>query len=219
LDTRFNDGGGKINIGIFVGEVVYDNRMRVVVGSNNPVKVGSVRKVFEEYFSEVEVEGIEVESGVAEQPMSEQETVQGARQRAYGALRLRPEAEFGVGIEGGVTEINPTNPSWTGIRRRGRLFECAWVAVVKKRISGKKEETEEGLGGGLYFELPSKVAEMIRKGGELGPIMQDLLKYDVKRNEGAIGVFSKGKLSRQGAYEQLVKQALIKFVSSEWFVS
>ena len=43
------------------------------------------------------------------------------------------------------------------------------------------------------------------------------MQYDVKRSEGAIGVFSKGKLSRQQAYEQIVTTAVLKFVSPEWF--
>lgn len=185
--------------------------MKIVVGSKNPVKVRAVRKVFESYFPECAVVGEEVESGVSEQPMSELETMQGARMRADAALRQargKPgEVEYGVGIEGGVMEL------------KGKLFECAWVAIIAKN-SKIKDQSEyiEGLGGGLYFELPEKIAKRIRKGEELGPIMVELMQYDVKRSEGAIGVFSKGKLSRQEAYEQLVTQALLKFVSPEWYV-
>jgi len=40
---------------------------------------------------------------------------------------------------------------------------------------------------------------------------------DVKRTDGAIGVLSRGKLSRQMVYEQIVKSALLKFVSSQWW--
>lgn len=185
--------------------------MKIVVGSTNPVKVGAVRAVFEKYFPGCQVVGIKVPSGVGEQPMSEQETVQGARQRAYAALETDQEADYGVGLEGGVTEINATSPSWQGMHKTGKLFECAWVAVVKR------DEAKEGLGGGLYFELPDQVAKRIRAGEELGPIMEELLQYDVKRTDGAIGVFSKGQLGRQGAYEQIVTTALLKFVSPEWF--
>lgn len=192
------------------GETEVRNNMKIVVGSTNPVKVEAVRKVFEEYFEKVEVEGREVKSGVAEQPISELETMQGARMRAYAALEEDPAAMYGVGLEGGVTELDPTNPSWMGVKRHGRLFECAWVGIVRR-------DRVEGMGGGLYFELPPKIAKRIRAGEELGPIMAELLKYDVKRNEGAIGVLSKGKLSRRGAYEHLVKQALLKFVSPEWW--
>lgn len=170
--------------------------MRVGVGSVNPVKVGAVREAFGQYYPDCEVVGGKVESGIAEQPMSEEETVRGATNRALAALEY---GDFGVGLEGGVTEIG------------GVLFECAWCVVVDK--NGKK-----GLGGGLYFELPEKVAKRIRAGGELGPIMNELTGEDnVKERSGAIGIFTKGKLDRKTAYVQLVTSALIKFVSPEWF--
>jgi inosine/xanthosine triphosphatase len=141
------------------------------------------------------VVGVEVASGVLSQPMSEEETRQGALNRAKASLTI---ADFGVGIEGGVQEVGD------------KLFECAWVAVVSAK-------GEVGLGGGLYFELPEKIANRIRAGEELGPIMQELMQYDVKRNDGAIGVLTKGMLTRQGAYEQIVKSAIVRFVSREWF--
>lgn len=185
--------------------------MKVSVGSNNPVKVEAVRHAFRKYWPECEVVGIEVSSGVGSQPMSERETMNGARQRAYKVLELDSEADYGVGIEGGVTELNPTSPNWTGSRGgKGKMFECAWACVVKRG-------GEEGLGGGLYFELPRKIADKIKAGGELGPIMEELMKYDVKRTSGAIGVFTKGQLDRKNAYVQIVLSAMIRHVSPEWF--
>lgn len=185
--------------------------MKVIVGSKNPVKVGAVKEGFGRYFSDLVVVGSEVKSGVGEQPMSEKETMNGARLRAYAALKSDPKADYGVGLEGGVTELNPTSPNWTGMHGgKGKMFECAWVAIVDR-------DGKEGLAGGLYFELPEKIAAKIRVGGELGPIMEKIMKYDVKRSEGAIGVFTKGQLDRKGAYVQIVLSALIKFVSPEWF--
>ena len=197
--------------------------MRIVVGSKNPVKVGAVQEAFAKYYSECEVVGVEVASGVSSQPMSERETMNGARSRAYAALESDKEAEYGVGLEGGVTELDPTSPNWSGMRGgKGRLFECAWVCIVKKsQIPNPpilKLEKNEGLGGGLYFELPTKIAAKIKAGGELGPIMNELSGEDnVKQKMGAIGIFSKGQLDRKQAYVQIVISALIKFVSPEWF--
>ncbi|HBD02480.1 MAG: putative non-canonical purine NTP phosphatase [Microgenomates group bacterium GW2011_GWC1_46_16] len=170
--------------------------MKITVGSTNPVKVGAVMEAFQKYWPECEVEGKEVVSGVAEQPRSEEETKRGARNRALAALG---QGEYGVGLEGGVTEID------------GKMFECAWACVVDKR-------GEEGFGGGLYFELPGKVAEKIREGGELGPIMDELTgESNVKQKMGAIGKLSKGQLDRKQAYVQIVLSALIRFVSPEWY--
>lgn len=186
--------------------------MRIIVGSKNPVKVGAVEEAFKKYWSKCEVIGVDVASGVAAQPMSEKETMNGARQRAYVALETDLSADYGVGVEGGVTELNPTSPNWTGMHGgKGRLFECAWVAIVDR--NGK-----EGLGGGLYFELPEEIALKIKNGGELGPIMSEMTGEDnVKQKMGAIGIFTKGQLDRKNAYVQIVLSALIKFVSPEWY--
>jgi inosine/xanthosine triphosphatase len=186
--------------------------MRIVVGSKNPVKIGAVEEGFRKYWPKCEVVGADVDSGVSAQPMSELETINGARQRAYAALKTDPTAEYGVGVEGGVTELNPTSPSWSGVHGgKGRLFECAWVAIVNKN-------GEEGLGGGLYFELPEKIAVKIKAGGELGPLMDEFTgKTNVKQGSGAIGIFTKGQLDRKNAYVQIVLSALIKFVSPEWY--
>lgn len=169
--------------------------MKVVVGSTNPVKVGAVEEAFRKYWPECVVGGLEVGSGVGEQPRSEQETIDGARNRAKACIG---SADYGVGIEGGVCTIE------------GKIFECAWVCVVDKN-------GVTGLGGGLYFELPGKLATKIKAGGELGPIMEEIMKFDVKRTSGAIGVFTKGQLNRKNAYVQIVLSALIKFVSPEWY--
>ncbi len=170
--------------------------MRIVVGSNNPVKIGAVVDAFSQYYPDCVVIGEKVSSGISEQPMSEEETVKGATNRAMAALEY---GDFGVGLEGGVTMID------------GILFECAWCVIVDKE--GKK-----GIGGGLYFELPKKVANKIKEGGELGPIMNELTGEDnVKEKSGAIGIFTRGRLDRKTAYAQLVTSALIKFVSTEWF--
>ena len=198
--------------------------MKIDVGSTNPVTVGAVEAAFRQYYPECEVVGVAVASGVSAQPTSEKETMNGARQRAYAALESDPGAEYGVGLEGGVTDIDPTTPNWTGMRgARGKMFECAWVCVVKSKTQNSKSQTrdkefDEGLGGGLYFELPQHVAERIRAGGELGPIMDELAgENDIKQKMGAIGLFSAGRLDRKAAYVHLVLQALIKFVSPEWF--
>ncbi len=179
--------------------------MKVVVGSTNPVKIEAVREAFKKYWPKCEVIGCEVESGVAGQPMSEEETMRGAENRAKAAVKTG--GDYGVGIEGGVTEIG------------GKMFECAWVCVMRKsQISNSPIlKYDIGLGGGLYFELPPKVAAKIKQGGELGPIMAEVMQYDVKRTNGAIGVLTKDRLDRKSAYKHIVLSALVKFVSSEWY--
>lgn len=174
--------------------------MRIIVGSTNKVKIGAVEAVFRQYYPDCEVVGIATPSGVAEQPMSEQETIRGARSRAQRAILSDAKADYGVGLEGGVVE-----------GEGGVMFSCAWACIVSR-------DGREGMGGGLYFELPKGVAGGIRTGGELGPLMDQLTgEQGNKHKSGAIGVFTKGKLDRTEAYSHLVYSALVKFVSPEYF--
>lgn len=120
--------------------------MRVVVGSKNPVKTEAVTQVFQELFgAKVKVAGVEITSGVSDQPIGDEEAIKGANTRARKALRSADGVEYGVGLEGGVFEIED------------KMYECAWCAVWSK--DGRK-----GLGGGLRFEIPEEFARMIRGG-------------------------------------------------------
>ena len=125
--------------------------MKVIVASKNPVKLKTTQLGFERMFPGVgvTVEGESVQSGVADQPMSDAETFQGSLQRVQQAKQAVPEADFWVGIEGGLEDKN------------GELEAFAWVIV--QDVHGKT-----GKGRTSTFFLPAKVAELVRQGKELG---------------------------------------------------
>ena len=185
--------------------------MLVAIGSGNPVKVNAVKNVFKKAFVKFRKAGLcqspalsiffvnfEVNSSVSDQPIGDDEIIKGAINRAKLA-RKKSGADFGVGLEGGVIET------------KFGMMESAWCAVVnnKKTVS---------LGGGMHFLIPKKIAKRIRRGEELGPIMDDLTgREEVKKQGGAVEVFTKGLLTRTSAYCHLVKMALSKFLAPEWF--
>lgn len=178
--------------------------MKVLVGSRNPVKIKAVREVFGRVFSKegLEVEGVAVESGVAEQPKSNEESLRGARNRARRVIE-KGKGDYGIGLEGGVYEEK--------VDGERKMFSCAWCVV-------RDREGVEGYSGGLRFELPEKVAERIREGGELGPVMDEFLgREEVKKQEGMVGVLTKGLVTRKEAYKRLVEYGLVRFVSANWF--
>ena len=174
--------------------------MKVMVGSTNPVKIKAARKAFKMAFPEerMEIRGMEVDSGVPEQPVGDKQIRQGAINRAWVCL-AKKDCKYGVGLEGGVIETEYG------------MMESAWACVVD-------DEGVEAFGGGMHFMLPEKVAERIRNGGELGPVMDELTgRKEVKKANGAVGVLSRDMLSRSGMYVELVKLALIRFVGREWY--
>jgi inosine/xanthosine triphosphatase len=168
--------------------------MRVVVASANPVKLRAVQGGFERMFpgQALEIESVSAPSGVSIQPASHHETLSGAVNRVRAAESLRPGADFYMGLEGGIED-------------QGDDMACfAWVAA----LSGGKL----GKACSVVFYLPSRVAELVRQGMELGPA-DDLVfgQVNSKQNNGAIGLLTGDALDRAAAYEQAVILSLVRF--------
>ncbi|MBA3919064.1 MAG: DUF84 domain-containing protein [Gemmatimonas sp.] len=172
----------------------------VVVGSGNPVKLAAVRAVLASVNAAVRVEALEVASGVADQPIGDDITQAGARQRALAALAATPHAHFGVGLEGGVVRT-----------ASGGLRTCAWCVVVD-RAGG------EGLGGSLSMPLPERVAARITAGEELGHAMDaEARTTGTKHGRGAVGILTAGLVDRQRAYEPMVAYAFAPWLAPEFY--
>ena len=91
------------------------SELRLVrVGSTNPPKLQGVRAALSAFSRDITIEGIEVESGVPEQPLGFEEIVEGARNRAEGAQRFG-ECDLGVGYEDGLVAIPGSVGSWFNI--------------------------------------------------------------------------------------------------------
>lgn len=77
---------------------------KVIVGSLNPVKLETARTAFEQVFPGEEFEfcTYSTPSGVSDQPMELAETKLGATNRAQACKSEYPEADFYVGLEGGL---------------------------------------------------------------------------------------------------------------------
>lgn len=173
----------------------------IVVASNNPVKGKAVLSGFQRLFPQEKwkVQSVDASSGVAHQPMSDMETRQGALNRARHAQKNQPLADFWVGIEGGVEELN------------GDMLAFAWIVIVSKTRSGSSRSGS--------FLLPKKVADLVRKGLELGEA-DDLFfgRKNSKQNNGAIGLLTQDVINREALYEHAVILALVPFKNPdiEW---
>ncbi len=75
----------------------------VLVGSKNPIKISCTEDAFTRAFNKsFLVEGINAPSDVPDQPKGDAETLLGAKNRAVNSSRIFPEANYWVGIEGGI---------------------------------------------------------------------------------------------------------------------
>lgn len=177
-----------------MSETEKSSPLRVVVASQNPVKIEAVRRGFERMFPQAGllVLAVSVPSGVSHQPLSDAETLQGALNRARAARQMAAEADFWAGVEGGVGE------------QGGTLSAFAWVVILSAERCGKARSAA--------FDLPPALAEMIRQGVELGEADDRLFgRQNSKQQNGAVGLLTGDVIDRAGYYEQAVVLALIPF--------
>src|SRR2546423_13268091 len=147
----------------------------VVVASQNPVKLEARSRGFETMFPGTifHLHAVAASSGVRQQPLSDAETLQGALNRVQHATQLMSQADYWVGIEGGVEE------------RQGTMEAFAWIVISSSHLLGQSRTGT--------FRVPAGVATLIRQGWELGPAVEELYgRSQVKHTTGAVGVLTAG---------------------------
>ena len=165
--------------------------IRVVVTSKNPIKIEAARRGFERAFpdAQVQIRSEAVPSGVADQPKTDAETLRGARQRAETAKERYPDADFWIGLEGGL-EIHD-----------GELFAGAWIYILGTRSHGRSRTAN--------FLLPPTLIELLDQGLELGQAIDQVFdRQGAKRGPGAAGLLTDDVIRRADLYEPAVILAL-----------
>jgi inosine/xanthosine triphosphatase len=170
------------------------NMGKIIIASKNPVKILAVRNGFEKMFPNQEFEfiGISVASDVADQPLSNTETFQGAKNRADNASNEIKDADFYFGIEGGIEHVND------------EMEAFAWVVAKADGKYGKSRTAT--------FFLPKQVVQLINEGKELGDA-DDIVfnRKNSKQESGAVGILTGDIIDRTNYYTEAVILALIPF--------
>ncbi len=173
---------------------------KIIVASKNPVKINATRKAFETMFpNEVfEIEGRSVPSFVSDQPMSDEETLEGAINRAENVKLAQRTADFWVGIEGGIEAFE------------GEMEAFGWMVILSKDKIGKARS--------CTFPLPPYVAKAVLEGKELGLVNDDFFQmHNSKQGGGAVGSLTNNKVTRMDLYVQPLMLALIPFLQEKMF--
>jgi inosine/xanthosine triphosphatase len=152
----------------------------------------------------MDVTGYEVESGVSHTPVSREELMQGARQRAeilQNKLRSSgATADFFVGVEGGL-DVAVEN----GERR---VFLESWAYV--------SDGTRGHFGCSGSIELPEALAEeVLSRGTELSAAIDEFAgAVGIRDSQGAWGVLSRNLISRQESFRRAVEVAFAPFYNA-----
>jgi inosine/xanthosine triphosphatase len=177
--------------------------MQICITSENSAKVRAVQDVFQSVFGAVVCIGKKFPSLVREQPLSEEEGIQGTLNRARGARSVMPEMGYCVGMEGYV-ETNTFG-----------MFLGGAVVVIDSNEC-------VGIGISAKVRLPDHIQKKLEAGIELGPYMQECLEdmeNTVRHHEGTNGILTNGLYTRVDEFKDATVCALAPFRSPTWYAT
>ena len=174
---------------------------RIAIGSTNPAKSRGAKLAFSRVFGAVKLEEVSTTSLVRSQPMTLEETAEGAEERAVFALETaRPD--YGVGVEAGIFGLGKAWPD--------HYLNIQVAAVVDKagRLS---------FGSSSGFPVPRKLVEKMReRSDELDRYTHELAGVrKVREEHGIVYHLSKKRLSRVEMTDQCVSMALIPWMNKK----
>lgn len=174
--------------------------MKILIGTKNPGKIQGAREAFENYFNDIEIEGIPVSSDVSEEPIN-QEIYEGARNRVDNLIQYAKEnqisADYFLGVESGITNL------------LGK-----WVITNIAVIKDKKGY--ESWGTSPSFPVPDKYVEEIIS-TDLGKVMDRIFEQnDLRSNKGGINFLTHGVISRIDLTKDAFIMALTQHINQAW---
>lgn len=169
----------------------------IIVASNNPVKLTAIQNGFSAIFPQHTFQWITspAPSLVADQPMTDAETLLGAVNRLGCIQQKFPQAEFWAAIEGGVA-----------LNKEDELEAFAWVVIRNQTHFGKAKTGT--------FILPPEITKLVMAGKELGEA-DDIVfaQSNSKQKNGAVGLLTNNQITRTSLYQHAVVLALIPFIN------
>jgi len=180
---------------------IIESPIILAVGTQNKAKLQAVETAFHKVYAQVQASGLEVESGISDQPMNDEESIKGAINRAQSALAQLSTAQYGIGLEGNVVTISD------------RMFLHGWVAIIN-------QVGEIGLGHSSGIELPLSIRQALESGAELGPVLQEMLddtENEIRHTIGTNGILTDGLYTRVDEFVDATTVALAKFLKPELY--
>lgn len=172
----------------------------ILVASTSPAKVDAVRRAadriaaVDSFFRDATLRTIDVTGIAPRMPMTDHETLEGARVRAQAASRGATPPFLAVGLEGGLS----SDPLVT---------LTTWAAVT--------DGTRWGFGAGGRIVLPDAVLAQVRAGRELGDVIDEIAGAGTRSTRGAWGWLTRDLVSRRQALLTATLAALAPFYNKD----
>lgn len=175
--------------------------MKVLIATKNQGKIEGAKKALLNYFNNVEIYGIPVESNVSEQPVNDEIYI-GAKNRVKNlkqyAYENNIEADLYLSVESGINDS------------LGR-----WLITSIAIIEDNNEF--ESYGTSPSFPVPEKFVQDILD-TDLSQVMNKILGEDNERHnkEGGIQLLTHNKISRIDLTEMAFIMALTEYINNNW---
>lgn len=172
--------------------------MKVLIATKNQGKIEGAKRALENYFDNIEIQGIPVESDVSEQPVND-EIVNGVKNRVKNLKRYAQEnnieADLYLAIESGINN-----------------FFGSWIITNIALIEDNNDF--ESYGTSPSFPVPDRLAQDVID-TDLNQVMNKIFEKDNERHNkgGGIQLLTHDKVSRIDLTEMAFVMALTKSIN------
>ena len=180
--------------------------MIIALGTKNNVKIQALEEVIKDYpqLASATMHTLSVPSEISEQPLSLEEIIQGAKNRAKNAFGACQDCNYGIGIESGLFKASGT--------QTGFLEAC--ICCIYDGAS-------DYIGMSCGFEIPQFILDLvIDKNRDLSQACHEAgitTNPKLGAAEGLIGILTKGRVNRKDYTKQCITTALIQLENGQWY--
>lgn len=173
--------------------------MKIIIGTKNSGKIEAAKQAFEQYFENINIQAMAVDSEIGNQPINE-EILQGAKNRVKNikkeAEKNQLKADYYIAVEGGITNLLG---EWINIE----------LAVIENA------EGFQSVGASQGFPIPEKYIDEIQK-TELGKVMGKIFNDNEQgKGKGAVALLTKNKTARIDLTRNAFTMALTKHINED----
>jgi inosine/xanthosine triphosphatase len=185
------------------------NTMKIAIGTKNTAKVQALEETLQGYpiFAKgIQIIPFSVPSEVSNQPLSIEETILGAKNRAKNSFTACDSCSYGFGIESGLIEA-----------------PGAKTGFLHVTVCSIYNGTDYYVGLSTGFEVPPSILSLVKD--KKMDLCDACLQTGISTNtsigsqEGLVGILTNGRLDRKTYSKQAITSALVQLEYASWYMS
>lgn len=170
--------------------------MKIALGTTSNDKRLIVEESLKKNGLVAEIIPCSVDSMITDQPLDEATTITGAKNRAINALKKIEDADAGMGLEGGLVEID------------GFYYLVCVAAIVNKNGT-------YSLGVSSKLALPKYVSQGVMSGGQFGELIRKFQNDHLNNTE--LNEVIEKLLTRKMAFFEAISNAVLQFKNLNFY--